>query len=85
MFDEYYNTRITLLSDDKRVFLYLEKIMNKYVVKNSVAVHSDKNQHLGVCIDHLIALTNQKSYRMPSGLTREERRAWAKNNQKIQN
>ena len=29
-------------------------------------------------IDHLVALTKEKSYRMPSGLTREQRRQWAK-------
>ncbi|WP_180084884.1 hypothetical protein [Acinetobacter sp. YH12145] len=59
--------------------------MIKYAVEKSATFHADKNQHLGVDIQHLIALTQQKSYRMPSGLTREERRAWAKNNQKIQN
>lgn len=35
---------------------------------------------LEVVLQHLIMLTNQKSFRMPSGLTREERRAWAKSN-----
>ena len=58
--------------------------MIKYVASKPVAIHADKNQHLGVDIQHLITLTEQKSYRMPSGLTREERRAWAKSKQKIQ-
>lgn len=56
--------------------------MIKSAAVESARIHADKNQHLGVDIQHLIALTHQKSYRMPSGLTREERRAWAKNNQK---
>lgn len=42
--------------------------------------HTDRNHHLGVDIQHLIMLTQQKSFKMPSGLTREERRAWAKKN-----
>tara|TARA_R110002012_G_scaffold212645_1_gene383745 strand:- start:2599 stop:2937 length:339 start_codon:yes stop_codon:yes gene_type:complete len=29
-------------------------------------------------IDYLAVLTKEKSYRMPSGLTREQRREWAK-------
>lgn len=57
--------------------------MIKSAVVGTATIHADKNQHLGVDIQHLIALTKQKSYRMPSGLTREERRAWAKSNQKI--
>lgn len=57
--------------------------MIKSAVVEPATIHADKNQHLGVDIQHLIALTKQKSYRMPSGLTREERRAWAKSNQKI--
>lgn len=58
--------------------------MVKYGASKSATVHADKNQHLGVDIQHLIVLTEQKSYRVPSGLTREERRSWAKNKQKIQ-
>ncbi|MBE2163708.1 hypothetical protein IIQ43_04050 [Acinetobacter oleivorans] len=56
--------------------------MIDYVVAKTAYIHADRNQHLGVEINHLIALTKQKSYKMPSGLTREERRAWAKKNQK---
>jgi len=33
-------------------------------------------------VEHLITLTTEKSHRMPSGLTREQRRTWAKQNQK---
>ncbi|WP_284116435.1 hypothetical protein [Acinetobacter pittii] len=51
-------------------------------VVHPATIHADKNHHLGVDIQHLVSLTKQKSFRMPSGLTREERRAWAKNNQK---
>ncbi|WP_337077807.1 hypothetical protein [Acinetobacter pittii] len=51
-------------------------------VVHPATIHAEKNHHLGVDIQHLISLTKQKSFRMPSGLTREERRAWAKNNQK---
>ena len=29
-------------------------------------------------INDLVELTKEKSYRMPSGLTREQRREWAK-------
>ncbi len=29
-------------------------------------------------INHLVKLTKEKSYRMPSGMTREQRRQWAK-------
>ena len=29
-------------------------------------------------INRLVALAKEKSYRMPSGLTREQRREWAK-------
>jgi len=29
-------------------------------------------------IDHLVELTKEPSYKMPSGLTREQRREWAK-------
>lgn len=47
-------------------------------VVHPATIHADKNHHLGVDIQHLITLTTQKSYKMPSGLTREERRAWAK-------
>lgn len=31
-------------------------------------------------IEYLIIITKQKSFKMPSGLTREERRVWAKEN-----
>lgn len=48
------------------------------------SIHCDVKSHLGVDIQHLIMLTQQKSFKMPSGLNREERRAWAKRNQKIQ-
>lgn len=59
--------------------------MNAQLVVLKNEIHADKNHHLGVDIQHLIAITNQKRYRMPSGLSREERRAWAKNNQKTSN
>ncbi len=32
-------------------------------------------------VEHLVMLTTEKSHRMPSGLTREQRRTWAKQNQ----
>lgn len=44
-------------------------------------IHNDRSHHLGIDINHLVMLTKEKSFRMPSGLTREERRAWAKKNQ----
>lgn len=59
--------------------------MNAQFVARVTEVHADSNQHLGVDIQHLISITNEKRYRMPSGLSREERRAWAKNNQKPTN
>lgn len=34
-------------------------------------------------IDRIVALTKEKSHRMPSGLTREERRLWARNLNRI--
>jgi hypothetical protein len=50
----------------------------------SESKHTDINHHLGVDIKHLIMLTEQKSFKMPSRLSREERRAWAKKNQETQ-
>lgn len=50
----------------------------------SESIHCDVEHHLGVDIQYLIMLTKQKSFKMPSGLTREERRAWAKKNQESQ-
>lgn len=37
-----------------------------------------EQHHLGINITHLIEITKQRGYKMPSGLTRKERRKWAK-------
>ena len=37
-----------------------------------------KKEHLGINIDHLVSLSQEESYKMPEGLTREQRRLWAK-------
>jgi hypothetical protein len=40
------------------------------------------SDHLGCDVERLIALADEESYTMPRGLTREQRRLWAKQNQK---
>ncbi len=42
-----------------------------YVTENAQVIDRKK-------IDKLVALAQEKSFRMPTGLTREQRRAWAK-------
>ncbi|WOZ15047.1 hypothetical protein GNVKYODX_CDS70 [Acinetobacter phage vB_AbaM_AB3P2] len=40
--------------------------------------HSNNTHHLGVEISHLIKLISGKRHKMPNGLTRSQRREWAK-------
>lgn len=48
--------------------------MRKIIMK----IHSNNTHHLGVEIGHLIKLISGKRHKMPSGLTRSQRREWAK-------
>lgn len=41
-------------------------------------MYDDKNHHLGIDIERLIELTKEKSYPLPRGMTREERRKYCK-------
>lgn len=41
-------------------------------------VHSNNAHHLGIELSHLIKLTSGKRHKVPSGLTRSQRREWAK-------
>ncbi len=50
--------------------------------KETLDKERPKNEHLGVHIDRLLSLTHEESYIMPEGLTREQRRLWAKKNLK---
>ena len=53
-------------------------------IGHSESQNKNADYYLGIDIQHLIMLTQQKSFKMPSGLSREERRAWAKKNQENQ-
>lgn len=41
-------------------------------------MYDDKNHHLGIDIERLIELTKEKSYTLPPGMNREERRKYCK-------
>nr|DAF69068.1 MAG TPA: hypothetical protein [Caudoviricetes sp.] len=48
-------------------------------------MHNDKDQYLGISIAHLISLCKTKGKLMPSGLSREQRRNWAKRSKNASN
>lgn len=82
IFEVFLYLKIDLITSNQ----FLEKLKGILMkpASYSESTYNDPNHHLGIDIQHLIMITKQKSFKMPSGLTREERRAWARKNQESQ-
>jgi hypothetical protein len=49
-----------------------------FCIIRKILLHNDKNHHLGIDIMKLVDMCNEKSYQIPRGLNRYERREYCK-------
>lgn len=75
---------LKLENDSSKKYVTIDSMLNKRGVLEIYNIDDEclNSDHLGCDVERLFALADEESYTMPRGLTREQRRLWAKQNQK---